>query len=276
MLCPTPDGKAVLVLRPRIVGATELWRIDTASGSLEQLTDARQYLSSFDAVADTGAAGAHASRGDVRSTPGRAAGRRHDDAPGARPPEGLRARSPTLNRNLLRRGSSSKAPVERWAKVNGHEGPGLAYLLGNGPTTHGPRDPRRPAHAVRLVPDVGVAGAHGRWHGGIYANPRGSRGLWPTSSRAATTATGATGRIAMSSPLRRLVGRRRPVGCRSLGVTGGSYGGYLTSWIVGHTIVSRPRSGPVGQRPVEDAFTDGRPRRPRLGEPGSSAPDALG
>ena len=48
-LIPSADGQWLSFLAPKD-GAYQLWRISTADGALEQLTDGRHYLSSFDQV----------------------------------------------------------------------------------------------------------------------------------------------------------------------------------------------------------------------------------
>ena len=96
------------------------------------------------------------------------------------------------------------------------------------------RDPRRPAHALRLVADPRVPGPRRR---------RDQRLLLAT--RAAPRATAATFNEANlrdwgPGPMRDVIagidalvadGLADP---DRLGVTGGSYGGYLTNWIVAH------------------------------------------
>ena len=97
----------------------------------------------------------------------------------------------------------------------------------------GPRDPRRPAHAVRLVPswEIQILAAAG--YGVFYANPRGSEG-YGEAFNDANHRDWATDRCATCWPASMPwwpTGWRTPSGSA---VTGGSYGGYLTNWIVGH------------------------------------------
>jgi dipeptidyl aminopeptidase/acylaminoacyl peptidase len=228
-LVPTSDGNALLVLAP-YRGASELWRIDTASGDLEQLTDGRQYLSSFDAVDPSG------SKGEmrlvaIRSTPVELPDVVTATLPARGRPRQLEAIT-DLNRNLVLE-IELRAPVERWASVDGHEVQGWLVPSGDGPRPtvleiHG--GPHTlygwtPFWEFQVLAGAGISVA--------YANPRGSEGYGREFNEGNINDWG-------DGPMRDVLavldafvadGLADP---DRLGVTGGSYGGYLTSWIVGH------------------------------------------
>ena len=167
--------------------------------------------------------------------------------------------------------SSCRAAVERHVDRRRPRHPGLVHPRRQGPAQPaGHRDPRRPAHALRLVAGLGVPGPRGGRDQRLLLQPARLRGLRPGLQRRATTATGAPGPTRdVLAGVDALVadGLADP---ERLGVTGGSYGGYLTNWIVGHdqrfraamTCRSRQRHG--------DAVPDRRHQRRRLGARSSS------
>ena len=247
-----------------IDGAYELWRIAVADGRVERLTDGRHYISGWHAVA--GLSGRR--RGDAGSP---TSARRRPSRPTcgcsmpARPDEPRPRRLTAFNADVL-------ADLELRA-------PGRAA-----------RDGRRPRHPGLVHPGAAI-GPHGplvvEIHGGphtlygwspvwefqvlaaagigvFYCNPRGSEGYgeafndanhrdWgPGPMRDVLAGVDALVADGLADPDR-------------LGVTGGSYGGYLTSWIVGHD--QRFRAA-MTCRSVNDMgvlFTDRRHLRRRLG-----------
>ncbi|HEX7949477.1 MAG TPA: S9 family peptidase [Candidatus Limnocylindrales bacterium] len=228
-LMPTPNGSALLFLAP-YRGANELWRISTSSGDLERLTDGKQYLSSFDAV-PAGGSGSTLRLAAIRSTPVELPDVVTTTLPAGGKPKKLEPLT-DLNRNLLGE-VELRAPVERWVKVDGHQVQGWLIPAGDGPRPtvleiHG--GPHTlygwsPFWEFQVLAGAGMSVA--------YANPRGSEGYglefnegnindWgPGPTRDVLGVVDAFVADGLADPDR-------------LGVTGGSYGGYLTSWIVGH------------------------------------------
>ena len=218
------DGRWLTFTAP-IDGSYELWRIAVADGRLERLTEGRHYISSWDRVA--------APRGRLdtylylRSSPTETPDLWLIERPGETP-----RRISSFNGELLGE-LELREPVERRATVDGAEIQGWLIPAGKG---------RRP-----LVVEI---------HGGphtlygwspllefqllaasgmsvFYCNPRGSEGYGEAFNAAnyrdwgpgpaRDVLAGVDGLVAdgLADPDR-------------LGVTGGSYGGYLTNWIVGH------------------------------------------
>jgi dipeptidyl aminopeptidase/acylaminoacyl peptidase len=246
-LVVTDDGRWLLFLAPHR-GALELWRISVADGNLERLTDGRHYLSSFDALA----VGRGLRVAAIRSTPsrlpdvhvsdlggarGRArAGARAGDRAGAgsSPPLKLR-RLTDLNAEVTRE-VRFRDPTEQWVEVEGRQV--QSWLIPGGEGT-GPKPAVLEIHGgphtlygwspfleFQLLAGAGISV--------VYSNPRGSEGYGLEFNMANLEDWG-------DGPMRDVLasvdgfvaaGRVDP---DRLGVTGGSYGGYLTNWIVGHT-----------------------------------------
>ena len=97
-----------------------------------------------------------------------------------------------------------------------------------------PGDPRRPARLYGNVffHELQVLSAKG-YHV-LYTNPRGSRGY---GERFCGEIAGSWGNLDYQDLMAALdlVIQRPDVDAERLGVAGGSYGGYMTNWIVGHT-----------------------------------------
>src|SRR6185369_1902759 len=202
------------------------WRIDTGNGDLEQLTDGRQYLSSFDAVAGPGAGGAMRLAA-IRSTPVELPDVVTTTVPARGRPKAFEPLS-ELNRNLLLE-IELKRPVERWANVDGHEVQGWLVPAGDGPRPtvleiHG--GPHTlygwtPFWEFQVLAGAGVSVA--------YANPRGSEGYGLAFNEGNINDWGDGPTRDVLGILDAFVADKRSDPTR-LGVTGGSYGGYLTSW----------------------------------------------
>jgi len=75
----------------------------------------------------------------------------------------------------------------------------------------------------------------GAGFGVLYCNPRGSSGYGEEFARSIIGAPGIEDTEDILASLDRLLETAEDIDRRRLGVLGGSYGGYLTSWIVGHT-----------------------------------------
>jgi dipeptidyl aminopeptidase/acylaminoacyl peptidase len=75
----------------------------------------------------------------------------------------------------------------------------------------------------------------GAGYGVIYANPRGSQGYGEAFTRAVVGDWGGGDYADVMAALDQALARHPWMDRGRLGVMGGSYGGFLTSWIVGHT-----------------------------------------
>ena len=142
------DGRSCS--RRPVDGSFELWRVPLEGGEPVRLTSDRHYLAGWDAVA-VGAggpddrrsfdsddpSGGRDLRGPRRSR-GCVAARR-----GGRPERGARRRAGP--------GRTGRAPLDERRLGD----PGLAVPGRRREAAHGRRDPRRPAHALRLVADPG-------------------------------------------------------------------------------------------------------------------------
>ncbi len=69
----------------------------------------------------------------------------------------------------------------------------------------------------------------------FFSNPRGSTGYGQKFERGIANQWGGNDYIDVMSGVRTVLGANPWLDTARLGVTGGSYGGYLTNWIVGHT-----------------------------------------
>jgi dipeptidyl aminopeptidase/acylaminoacyl peptidase len=226
-LVPAADGRSLLFLAPNR-GAMELWRIGVKDGALERVTDGQHYLSSFDAVPGPDGTTRIAA---IRSTPVELPDVHLGDLDSASKPLALR-RVTDLNRVLLDE-LELRTPIERWVESDGRQVQGWLVPGGKGrrPTVleiHG--GPHTlygwtPFLEFQILAGAGISVA--------YANPRGSEGYGRDFNEANRQDWG-------DGPMRDVLavldafvadGRSDP---DRLGVTGGSYGGYLTSWIVGH------------------------------------------
>ncbi|MEA2518528.1 MAG: hypothetical protein QOF49_608, partial [Chloroflexota bacterium] len=227
-LVPSADSRWITFQAPKD-GSMELWRVATADGAVEQLTDGRQYVSSFDRV-DLGPRRSRTAW--LRSSPTELSDLwiRDGDVAGRAP-----RRLTDLNADVLGE-VELRAPVERWSEVDGRRIQGwflaaagaqsrprpLVTEIHGGPhTLYG----WAPILEFQLLAATGI--------GVFFCNPRGSEGYgrefneanirdWgPGPMRDVLTGVDALVADGLADPDR-------------LGVTGGSYGGYLTNWILGH------------------------------------------
>ncbi|MFL5771228.1 MAG: S9 family peptidase [Chloroflexota bacterium] len=228
-LIPSADGETLSFLAPRD-GAYQLWRIATDNGDLEQLTNGRHYLSSFDQVEPRAGRPRVAV---IRSGPTELADVWVQDG----------------TKRELRRVSSFNEeamadvelvqPQERHVSVDGRDIQGWFI-------------PGRPADGKRGAPLPVVTEIHGGPHtlygwspvlefqilaaagiGVYYSNPRGSEGYGRDFNEANLRDWGPGPMRDVIAGVDALVadGLADP---ERLGLTGGSYGGYLTNWIVAH------------------------------------------
>ena len=224
-LVPSADGAWLAFLAP-IQGSYEQWRISTADGRLERLTDDRHYLSSFDQVE----AGGRVTTAYVRSAP--------TALPDLWVRRGLRGdprRVTTFNDAALADVELTE-PVERRVTVEGREvqgwfirgrsadgrpGPVVTEIHGGPHTLYG----WTPFLEFQVLAGSGI--------GVYYSNPRGSEGYGRAFNEANLRDWGPGPMRDVLAGVDALVGDGLADGER-LGVTGGSYGGYLTNWIVAH------------------------------------------
>lgn len=227
-LLPTPDGRSVLFTAP-VDGSYELWRVAATGGEPERLTSDRHYLSGWDAVGVSGGLRVVA----VRSTPTELPEVHAIDLPDAAAAAAAPRRLTGLNDELAteialvpaqeRRWSSDGREIQGWLVPGGSGRQPLVVEIHGGPhTLYG----WSPMWEWQVLAASGISV--------LASNPRGSEGYGEAFNRAnlgdwgdgpmADVLAGVDGAVAdgLADPER-------------LGVTGGSYGGYLTNWIVGRT-----------------------------------------
>ena len=226
-LIATPDGKSLLFLAPHN-GAHELWRVELADSAVTRLTDGHHYLSGFDAVALRGGSMRVAV---VRSSPIEPADVHVGDLKPAAPKVSLRRLS-DVNRELLDE-LTLVEPVERHVEVDGLDIQG--WLIPSGrrrrPTVvqvHG-----GPHTLYGWTPFLEFQILAGAGMSVFYSNPRGSEGYGRAFNEGNLRDWGPGPMRDVLAGVESLVadGLADP---KRLGLTGGSYGGYLTSWIVAH------------------------------------------
>lgn len=230
-LAPSADGRWIAFTAP-IAGSYDLWRIRVDDGRLERLTTGRHYLSGWDAGAAR--AGGRGTRFVyLRSTATEPADLWTLDA-GARE-TGEPRRLTAFNADVLD-GLDLGEPIERHATVDGRDIQGwflpaagsdgapapLVLEIHGGPhTLYG----WSPVWEFQLLAAAGM--------GVFYCNPRGSEGYGQAFNDANHRDWGPGPMRDVLAGVEALVedGLADP---QRLGVTGGSYGGYLTNWIIGH------------------------------------------
>ena len=226
-LAPTPDGRALLFLAPH-AGAYELWRVELADGAVTRLTDGHHYLSGYDAVAVRGGGMRVAA---VRSTATEPADIFVGDLTSNGSKLSLR-RISDLNRELLDQ-LALVEPVERHVEVDGRDIQGWLIPSGKGRRPLVLQIHGGPHTLYGWTPFLEFQILAGAGISVFYSNPRGSEGYgrafnegnlqdWgPGPMRDVLAGVDALVSDGLADPAR-------------LGVTGGSYGGYLTNWIVAH------------------------------------------
>ena len=234
-LWAAPDGRHLLFSAP-VRGSYELWRIAIDDGEVERLTDGRHYLSGWHAARrPDGSVRVAVIRsdptalGDVHVVDLGADGRAGTDGDG-----GLR-RITHWNDEVLA-GVDLRPAVERWVEVDGQEIQGwlipcsaaaagnaapLVLQIHGGPhTLYG----WAPYWEFQVLAGSGVSV--------LATNPRGSEGYGQDFNAANIPdwAVGPTRDVLAHVDAVVDDGLADPA---RLGVAGGSYGGYLTNWIVG-------------------------------------------
>jgi acylaminoacyl-peptidase len=222
-LVPSGDGRWIRFSAP-FDGAYELWRIGAADGRLDRLTEGQHYISAWHAAGDRIAY--------LRSTPTEPADLWVIDLKGsATPPRRLTA----FNAELLAE-VELQQPRERHSMVDGRRIQG--WFLPAAGDVPGPRPLVVEIHGgphtlygwspfweFQLLAAAGI--------GVFYCNPRGSEGYGQEFNDANHRDWGPGPMRDVLAGVDALVGDGLANPAR-LGVTGGSYGGYLTNWIVGH------------------------------------------
>jgi dipeptidyl aminopeptidase/acylaminoacyl peptidase len=230
------DARWITFAAP-IEGSYELWRVEAGSGSVERLTTGSHYLSRTHQVPlDQGAVRIAATEADATHAPevvvlDVAAG---EHAPV--PADGLRRVSDLMASCWA--DITLVEPQTRWHEVDGRRIQGWYFQAA-------PRQDGRPNPMVLEI-HGGPATLYGyapfwEWQCliadgmSVYAcNPRGSEGYGEAFVRANFRDWGEGPMADVMAGVDALVADGL-VDPDRLGVTGGSYGGYLTSWIVGHT-----------------------------------------
>ena len=229
-LIPSTDGRWLGFTAP-VAGAYELWRIAVDDGRVERLTNGRHYVSAWHAVPG-GAGGSGGTRiAFLRSSSTEPSDLWLLDVG----PDAARAtprRLTSFNAEVLA-DIELREPVERHATVDGRDIQGwflsggdgrrpLVLEIHGGPhTLYG----WAPVWEFQILAAAGI---------GVFAcNPRGSEGYGQAFSDANHRDWGPGPMRDVLAGVDALVadGLADP---DRLGVTGGSYGGYLTNWIVGH------------------------------------------
>lgn len=225
-LIPSADGAWLTFLAP-IAGGYQLMRIATADGKLERLTDGRQFISSF----DQGSAPA----GRVRTAYLRSSATELSDLWVRDGLRGEPRRVTAFNEEALA-DVELREPVERHVTVDGRDIQGW-FLPADGATGR-PRPLVTEIHGgphtlygwspfleFQILAAAGI--------GVYYSNPRGSEGYGRDFNEANLRDWGPGPTRDVLAGIESLVadGLADP---DRLGLTGGSYGGYLTNWIIAH------------------------------------------
>jgi dipeptidyl aminopeptidase/acylaminoacyl peptidase len=229
------EGRWVVFGAP-VEGSLELWRVQIEGRRIERLTRGRHFLGRQDVV--------DLARGGARVAAVRTSGTEAPEVMVGDIPSGRLGANPVeLSRvSDLMSGAWAEitlvTPIERWHEVDGRRIQG--WFLPAPQSTK-----RRPAPVVLQI-HGGPASLYGwsliwEWQVmaasgiSVYAcNPRGSQGYGQGFLTANVADWG-------DGPMRDVMGGLDAliadglVDGERMGVTGGSYGGYLTSWIVGHT-----------------------------------------
>jgi len=223
----TADGEGVLFAAP-VDGSYELWRVPLAGGGApERLTRGRHYISGWDAVGVDGRDVVAAVVSDATSLP-----EVHvlDGARGrGRTPRAVSALNAEVQADIAwaepveRRWTSGGFEVQGWLYPSGEGARPLALEIHGGPhTLYG----WSPMLEWQVLAGAGISV--------LAANPRGSEGYGEAFNRANLGDWGDGPMDDVIAGVDQAVadGLADP---ERLGVTGGSYGGYLTNWIVGRT-----------------------------------------
>ncbi len=232
-----PAGDALTFAAP-VEGSFELWRVRLEDGRVERLTSGRHMLRGAHLAAVVEHVRVAAIRGSATEPP--------DVVSFEIPPLRAKPAEPVAESDMRRlsdlmgeawKGIRLVTPEERWHEVDGRRVQGWLYEAR-----------RRRGRAAPLVVEIhgGPATLYGcslmwEWQVlvaagiSVYAcNPRGSTGYGQAFAAANHRDWGEGPMQDIEAGVDAILadGRADP---QRLGVTGGSYGGYLTAWMVGHT-----------------------------------------
>jgi dipeptidyl aminopeptidase/acylaminoacyl peptidase len=230
----SPDGRHLLFSAP-VRGSYELWRIGIDDGAVERLTEDRHYLSGWEIASPAGRARVVAIRSsatalsDVHVLDLRADGRVR---------RGARLRRITAFNDEVLADLEVRQPEERWETVDGRRIQG--WLIPSAAAERGELAPLvlqihggphtlygwSPYWEFQVLAGAGISV--------LFTNPRGSEGYGEDFNSANLPDWGEGPMRDVMAHVDALVATGMADPAR-LGVTGGSYGGYLTNWIVGHT-----------------------------------------
>ena len=233
----TPDGSHLLFSAPA-GGSYELWRIALEGGVVEQLTQDRHYVSGWDAAAAGAGTGGTRIAAILSSATALPDVHVLDLGADGSLAEGARLRPVTSFNDKVLAEVDVRAPEERWEEVDGRRIQGwlvrsdaaargevapLVLQIHGGPhTLYG----WAPYWEFQVLAGAGISV--------LFTNPRGSDGYGEDFNSANLPDWGAGPMRDVMAHVDALVAAGVADPAR-LGVTGGSYGGYLTNWIVGHT-----------------------------------------
>jgi acylaminoacyl-peptidase len=218
-LALSANGRDVLFAAP-VDGSYELWRVPLAGGEPERLTKGKHYLSGWDAVGDTIVA--------IRSTPTELPEVVSVPAKGGAPTpitslNTALAAELSLVEPVARHWQSDGRTIHGWLIPSGPGVQPLVLEIHGGPhTLYG----WSPMLEWQILAGTGVSV--------LATNPRGSEGYGEDFNRANLGDWGDGPMADVLAGVDQAIedGLADP---ERLGVTGGSYGGYLTNWIVGKT-----------------------------------------
>jgi dipeptidyl aminopeptidase/acylaminoacyl peptidase len=211
-----------------IEGSSELWRIAVSDGRLERLTHGHHYVSGWHAV--PGGTSRATRIAYLRSTPTEPPDLWLLDIGGSRVSKPKRLTS--FNAEVLDE-LALREPVERRVTVDGREIQGWLLAAGDGarPTVVQIHGGPHTLYGWSPVWEFQVLAAAGM--SVFYCNPRGSEGYGEAFNDANHRDWGPGPMRDVLAGVDALVADGLADRDR-LGVTGGSYGGYLTNWIIGH------------------------------------------
>jgi dipeptidyl aminopeptidase/acylaminoacyl peptidase len=226
-LIPSRDGRWLQFSAP-IDGAYELWRVGVADSRLERLTEGRHYISSWDAVPGAGRGATRIAY--LRSSPTETPDLWLLDIGGSSKSKPRRLTN--FNADALGE-LDLREPIERHDTADGRDIQGWFIPAGSGarPLVVEIHGGPHALYGWAPIWEFQVLAAAGI---GVYcANPRGSEGYGQAFNDGNHGDWGPGPMRDVLAGVDSLVadGRADP---DRLGVTGGSYGGYLTNWIIGH------------------------------------------
>jgi dipeptidyl aminopeptidase/acylaminoacyl peptidase len=230
-LVVSADGRWITFTAPH-EGSDELWRIATSDGSAERLTTGRHAIGAFDQVSLAG--------GGERTIWLRSSAAELADLWVRDGVDGAPRQVTDLNQDILAE-IDLREPAERWVTVDGRRIQGWYLAPFDGPSSRGNGRPAplvteihggphtlygwAPVLEFQLLAAAGI--------GVFFCNPRGSEGYGRDFNEANLADWGPGPMRDVLAGIESLIadGLADP---ERLGITGGSYGGYLTNWIISH------------------------------------------